>query len=110
MSDDLLNDASSLYKRVEDLQRRCTSDPGNALEVLSDALSDLRMSLEEISAADSVLRSTLQRFYTVLSSMNACLLLVSEEGQIEFANQTFCDFFCLKCSPAELTKLTLPEF
>ena len=55
MSDDLSSKISVLYQRVEDLQRRCVSDPGNAFEVLSDALSELQISLEELSAADEEL-------------------------------------------------------
>lgn len=52
MSDDLSSRISNLYKMVEDLRRRCARDPGNAFEVLSDALSELQISLEELSAAD----------------------------------------------------------
>ncbi len=59
--------------------------------------------------AEEALRTALQRFYTVLSSMYASILLVGDEGRIEFANQAFCDFFDLKDSPADLTGLTTPE-
>lgn len=55
MSDDLSSRILDLYQRVEDLQRRCASDPANAFEVLSDALSELQISLKELSAADEEL-------------------------------------------------------
>ena len=52
--------------------------------------------------AETVFQATLQRFYTILSNLNSSILLVSDEGKIEFVNQTFCDLFELKESPAEL--------
>ena len=52
-----------------------------------------------------VLQNTLQRFYFVLSNMYAGILLVTEEGRIEFANQAFCDIFCPEDSPPDLAGL-----
>ena len=55
--------------------------------------------------AESVLQTTLQRFYVVLSSMYAGVLLVTDEGRVEFANQAFCDGFGLEDAPADLVGL-----
>jgi PAS domain S-box-containing protein len=46
---------SEIYQQIEDLQMRCVSDPGNATEVLSDALAELEACLEELSTADEEL-------------------------------------------------------
>ena len=45
----------------------------------------------------------------VLSSMHGAILLVSAEGNVEFANQSFCDYFRLKESPADLKGLSSEE-
>ena len=42
------------------------------------------------------LQTTLQRFYVVLSSMYSGVLLVTDEGRVEFTNQAICDQFGLK--------------
>ena len=65
--------------------------------------------ITERKQSEEELQTTLQRFYTVLSNMYASILLVGDDGRIEFANQAFCDFFDLKDSPADLTGLTSPE-
>ena len=65
--------------------------------------------ITERKRAEEVLRTTLQRFYAVLSSMYAGILLVADDGRIEFANQAFCDIFDLLDSPADLTGLSSPE-
>ncbi len=46
---------SEFYRRIEDLQKQCISDPANVAEVLSDALEELEASVEELSAADEEL-------------------------------------------------------
>ena len=55
------------------------------------------------------LETTLQRFYLVLSNMNYGILLVKDDGRIEFVNQAFCEFFDLKDSPADLSNLSANE-
>ncbi|MGD0938716.1 MAG: PAS domain S-box protein [Terracidiphilus sp.] len=52
--------------------------------------------------AENVLQATLQRFYLILSNLSSGVLLVTDEGRIEFANQAFCSLFGLKESPADL--------
>jgi signal transduction histidine kinase/ActR/RegA family two-component response regulator len=51
------------------------------------------------------LKNTLQRFYTILSNLYAAVLLVSDEGQVEFANRAFCDLFDLDDAPSDLRGL-----
>ncbi len=62
--------------------------------------------ITERKLAEEELRTTLQRFYSILSSQYDALLLVSEEGGIEFANQAFCDLFEFQVPPSALRGLT----
>jgi len=65
--------------------------------------------ITERKQTEKRIQTILQRFYTVLSSVYTGLLLVSDEGRIEFANQAFCNLFQLDDSPEELVGLTSPE-
>jgi PAS domain S-box-containing protein len=55
------------------------------------------------------LQTTLHRLYSILSGLHGAILLVSTESQVEFANQSFCEYFRLKESPEELKGLTSEE-
>ena len=59
--------------------------------------------------AEATLRTTMQRFYSTLSSMYGSILLVSNEGKVEFANQSFCDLFEFEISPKDLIGLGSDE-
>jgi|GEM_PF-983505 len=61
----------------------------------------------EREQAEEIQRMTLQRFYNVLSSMS--VLLVAENDNIEFANQSFCEMFNLNFPPHELVGLTAQQ-
>jgi two-component system, cell cycle sensor histidine kinase and response regulator CckA len=65
--------------------------------------------ITEQKRADELLRTTLQRFYTILSSLYAGALIVTEEGRIEFANQAFCNLFDLDVPPESLHGLAAPD-
>jgi two-component system, chemotaxis family, CheB/CheR fusion protein len=65
--------------------------------------------ITERKRAEETLQTTLQRFYTVLSSMHSSILLVTDEGRVEYANQAFNDYFGLQDSPADLRLLTAHE-
>jgi PAS domain S-box-containing protein len=67
------------------------------------------MDVTERKRAEMVQRTTLQRFYDVLSGMYSGILLVTEERRIEFANQAFCDCFGLEDPPSALAGLEAPE-
>ena len=60
--------------------------------------------ITERKKAEEKLKTTLNRFYDSLANMHGSILLVSTEGCVEFANQSFCDYFNLKESPSELTE------
>lgn len=62
--------------------------------------------ITERKQAEAVLQSTLQRFYSILSSMYSGILVVSEAGQVEFANPAFCTLFGLEDSPESLMELS----
>jgi PAS domain S-box-containing protein len=65
--------------------------------------------ITERKRAEEELKNTLKRFYTILSNLYAALLLVSDEGQVEFANQAFCDLFDLDDAPSDLRGLGAVE-
>jgi len=52
--------------------------------------------------AESLLQNTLHRFYAILSNLYSGVLLVTDEGRIEFVNQAFCNFFCPDETPDSL--------
>ena len=52
--------------------------------------------------SEEMLRVTLQRFHTILASMYAGVLLVTEDGVVEFANKAFCEMWDLDEPPADL--------
>ena len=49
--------------------------------------------------AEEILNTTLIRFYKILSSMRASVLLVTANNNVEFVNQEFCDYFYLNEEP-----------
>lgn len=49
--------------------------------------------------AEEILQTTLLRFYKILSSMSASVLLVTADNKVEFVNQEFCDYFHLNEEP-----------
>jgi PAS domain S-box-containing protein len=49
--------------------------------------------------AEEILNTTLIRFYKILSSMSAGVLLVTADNSVEFVNQEFCDYFNLNEEP-----------
>ncbi len=65
--------------------------------------------ITERKQAEEELQTTLQRFYTVLSSMQSAILLVTDEGRVEYANQAFCDYFELPDPPSDLRRLNAHE-
>jgi PAS domain S-box-containing protein len=71
---------------------------------LQTANTQLEADMRERERAERVLATTLQRFYAILSNLSSGILLVTNEGRIEFANQAFCDFLHIKESPAELVE------
>jgi PAS domain S-box-containing protein len=65
--------------------------------------------ITERKQAEMALQATLRRFYDVLSSMYSAVLLVANEGRIEFANPALCKLLHLKESPDELVGLNAVE-
>jgi PAS domain S-box-containing protein len=68
-------------------------------------VAQLEQELHASFPAESVQRTTLQRFYSVLSSMYSGVLLVTDDGRVEFVNPAFCERFGLKDAPADLIGL-----
>jgi|GEM_PF-5427946 hypothetical protein len=51
-SSDLSKNIEDLYQHFEKIRSQCISDPTKTAELLSGALEDLRISLEELLAAE----------------------------------------------------------
>ena len=66
--------------------------------------------ITERKRAEGMLRGTLQRFYSVLSSIHSAVMLVTNEGRLEFCNAAFCRLFDLRESPDDLVGLSVSEF
>jgi hypothetical protein len=52
--DNLSKRISDLTQYLEDLKTRGISEPGNTAEILSDAVDELQISLEELSTMDKL--------------------------------------------------------
>ncbi|MCE5325442.1 MAG: PAS domain S-box protein [Planctomycetaceae bacterium] len=65
--------------------------------------------ITERQRAQDALKAALQRFYYMFAGMYCSVLLVTEEGRVEFANQAFCDYFGFKELPADLVGMSSPE-
>ena len=61
--------------------------------------------ITERKRAETIQQTMLERFYAILSSMSSGVLLVTDEGRVEFANQALCDHFGLEDAPADLVDL-----
>jgi len=59
--------------------------------------------------ADETMRATLKRFYDMLAAMYSGVLVMTQDGRIEFANQAFCDYYELREAPADLVGLASPD-
>ena len=63
----------------------------------------------ERKRAEDLIRVMAQRYHMILSSQYSGILVVTEEGKIEFANRIFCEQFGLAETPADLIGLTDDE-
>jgi PAS domain S-box-containing protein len=61
--------------------------------------------ITERKQAEIALQTTMQRFFIVLSSMYSAVLLMTDEGRAEFANQAFYDRFGLEDALTDLVGL-----
>ena len=68
-------------------------------------MEDAIAARQQTEQAGAALQTTLQRFYAILSNMYSAILLVTDEGRVEFANHAFCDRFGLDDAPADLVGL-----
>jgi PAS domain S-box-containing protein len=69
------------------------------------AQEELRARNAELTRAEETLQTTLHRFYDMLAAMYSGILLMTEEGRVEFLNQAFCDYYGLKEAPTDLVGL-----
>jgi PAS domain S-box-containing protein len=81
----------------------------NTTEELQAANEELQVTTEELQASNEELQTTMQRFYTILSNMRASILLVTDDGLVEFVNPAFCNYFDLAEQPEELVGLIASE-
>jgi PAS domain S-box-containing protein len=73
---------------------------------LEEANRRLEEDMQSRQKAEAALQTTLERFYLMLSSMYTGVLLMTEQGRVEFLNQAFCDAYRLKKAPAEMTGIS----
>ena len=105
------------YVQHEELLLETKQGTNISVEVVSngyfmDNKKIIQCNIRDITGRKQIeekLQTTLQRFYLILSSMQYGILLVTNEGHVEFANQTFCDMFGLNHSPVDLTGLSEKE-
>ena len=65
--------------------------------------------ITERKYSEENLQSTLNRFYWILSNLYGGVLLVNDDGVVEFANQALCDLFDLDESPQDLRGMKSPQ-
>ena len=75
----------------------------------STAWDGIVVDITERKRAEAAMKTTVQRFYSALSGMNGGILLVTNDGAVEFANPSFCDIFHLDDSPQDLIGLSASE-
>lgn len=80
-----------------------------AVVPIKDSIAILSEDITDKKQAEENIRNIMQRFYNVLSEMFDAILLVTNEGLVEFANKAFCEIYDLKESPSELNGLTAEE-
>lgn len=65
--------------------------------------------ITERKQAEETLRRTVQRFHNILSNIFSGILVLSENGRIEFVNPIFCDQFNIAENPSDLIGMTASE-
>jgi len=100
-----LREAEETLKAIRNDNLDTTGMPG---EKDKGNIKQFLTSTHEVT--DSQINNTLQRFYTMLGSMYSGVLLMTEDGTIEFINQAFCDAYNLKESPDNLVGLGSDDF
>ncbi|HMK34398.1 MAG TPA: PAS domain S-box protein [Desulfomonilaceae bacterium] len=92
-------------ERKENSALRCAFAPIVAPDGSVVGCTGIFEDITERKRTERMLETTLRRFYTILSSVHAGILLVTEDGRIEFANQAFCNLFDLADLPSTLIGL-----
>jgi PAS domain S-box-containing protein len=69
----------------------------------------IKQDITERKRTGEALRRSEERLRTVVSSIRSGLLLVTEDDQVAFTNQAFCDYFKLSQRPSDLAGLTARE-
>ncbi len=103
--------ANGEIRTVEVHSSPIEQNAANCLFSIVDDITDRqetenRLLETEQKRADELLQITVHRFHTILSSLYAGVLVVTEEGRTDFANQAFCDLFDIKDAPAKLQGLS----
>lgn len=65
--------------------------------------------LTEMKKAQALIQTTLKRFYTILENMRAGILLVTDDDEVEFVNNSFCEYFNLQGSPEDFSGIKASE-
>lgn len=76
---------------------------------LSNSMWAIVRDTTERKRMEETLRTTVQRFNNILSNISSGILVLSEDGRVEFANQTFCAQFNISENPSDLVGFTAEE-
>lgn len=113
-----MQEAASKKKEIKNSELEVLAPSGRKMTILGSAKPLLTnegkvrgclaafIDITERKNTEDTLKTTLNRFYRSLANMHGAILLVSDESRVEFANQSFCDYFSLKESPSDLIGLT----
>ena len=93
----------------------CPLPGGGTAEVRTQLLADgsavqTYTDITARKAAEAALRETLARFYSMMSGLGSSILIVTQDGRIEFANQAFCDLFGIESGPETLPGQNARDF
>ena len=94
-------DGTTLW--TETMTTPVINDEGNLI-----AFQGVTRDVTERKLLEDALRTTLGRYHIILSSLYAGVLVVAEDGRVEFANQAFCDLFHLEDLPENLRGMSSP--
>jgi PAS domain S-box-containing protein len=109
--------ASRLGERVTNAEFMLKGTDGTQIPVLVDAAPirddqgrivgavNCWRDITEQKRAEEAVRTTLQRFYTVLSKMHIAVVLATDDNRVEFVNQAVCDYFGWSEPPEDIAGL-----
>ena len=88
-----------------DIRGECCWFEARVVACSADEVLHIVRDITDRKRAEEALQAALQRSYHILSGMYSAVLLVTDEGRVEFANQAICRRFGLEDAPSDLAGL-----